>query len=93
MQSLSGKDEAWWERFQDLLDDQMEWPSLYVFKFIAPQARRDQLTAVFGRHPVKVRVSRQGNYISVTARMEMHSSYEIIALYKAAAVVEGVILL
>ena len=35
--------------------------------------------------PVKVRVSRQGNYISVTARMEMHSSYEIIALYKAAA--------
>ncbi len=93
MRPLSGKGEAWWERFQDLLDEQMEWPSLYVFKFIAPQARLDQLTAVFGRHPVKVRVSRQGNYISVTARMEMHSSYEIIALYKAAAVVEGVILL
>ena len=82
-----------WERFQDLLDDQMDWPSLYVFKFIVPHGALDQLKAIFGRHPVQVRTSRAGNYASVTARMEMHSSYEIIALYKAAAVIEGVILL
>ena len=93
MRPLSGKGEAGWERFQNLLDAQMKWPSVYVFKFIAPQTELDELKAVFGRHPVKVRASRQGNYVSVTARMEMHSSYEIIALYKAAAVVDGVILL
>ena len=93
MESLSGQGEAGWERFRNLLDDQMKWPSVYVFKFIAPQAGLDELKAVFGRHPVAVRASRRGNYVSVTARMEMHSSYEVIALYKAAAVVEGVILL
>lgn len=93
MRPLSEKSEARWERFQDLLDDQMAWPSVYVFKFIAPQAGLDELKAIFGRHPVRVRASREGNYVSVTARMQMHSSYEIIALYKAAAVVEGVILL
>ena len=93
MQPLSGKDKAWWERFQDLLDDQMDWPAEFVFKFIAPQAGLNDLKAVFGLHPVRVRSSRAGNYISVTARMEMHSSYEIIALYKAAATIEGVILL
>ena len=93
MRSFPGQGKAGWERFQNLLDDQMEWPSVYVFKFIAPQAGLDELRAIFGEHPVRVRASRRGNYISVTAHIEMHSSYEVIALYKAAAVVEGVILL
>ncbi|MFQ5572541.1 MAG: DUF493 domain-containing protein [Rhodothermales bacterium] len=91
MRPLSPKGETWWERFQNLLDDQNEWPTEYVFKFIAPQAGLDDLKAVFGKHPVAVRASSKGNYISVTARMEMHSSDEIIAVYKAAAVVEGII--
>lgn len=93
MQPSPDKGETSWERFQDLLDDQMEWPSEFVFKFIAPQSGLDALKAVFGRHPVAIRASRGGNYVSVTARMEMHSSHEIIAVYKAAATVEGVILL
>lgn len=76
-----------------MLDEQMEWPSEFVFKFIAPKAGLDALKAVFGQHPIQVRTSRAGNYASVTARMEMHSSSEIIAVYKAAATVEGVILL
>ena len=93
MQPMPEKGETPWARFQNLLDDQMEWPSEYIFKFIAPQAGLDDLKAVFGRHPVKVRSSRAGNYVSVTARMQMHSSHEIIAVYKAAAAIEGVILL
>ena len=91
MKSLSGQGEAWWEQFQELLDDQNEWPTEYVFKFIAPQEERDALQHVFGQYPVEVRSSSKGNYISVTARMKMHSSDEIIAIYKAAAEVEGVI--
>ncbi len=93
MYATPRKDEGGWERFQNLLDDQMDWPSEFVFKFIAPQAGLNDLKAVFGLHPVRVRSSRAGNYISVTARMEVHSSYEIIAVYKAAATIEGVILL
>ena len=93
MHATPGRDEGGWERFQHLLDDQMDWPSEFVFKFIAPQAGLNELKAVFGLHPVRVRSSRAGNYVSVTARMQMHSSYEIIAVYKAAATVEGVILL
>lgn len=91
MKPLSWQDEAWWDQFQDLLDDQNEWPTEYVFKFIAPQEELDTLRSVFGRYPVDVRSSSKGNYISVTARMEVHSSDEIIAVYKAAAEVEGVI--
>ena len=93
MDATPRKDEGGWERFQNLLDDQMDWPSEFVFKFIAPQAGLADLKAVFGLHPVKVRSSRAGNYVSITARMQVHSSHEIIAVYKAAAAVKGVILL
>lgn len=91
MQPLSKQGDAWWARFQQLLDEQNSWPSEYVFKFIAPQGSLNDLKAVFGRHPIAIRASSKGNYASVTARMEMHSSDEIIAVYKAAGRVEGVI--
>lgn len=93
MYATPSKDDGGWERFQKLLDEQMDWPSEFVFKFIVPQAGLNELKAVFGLHPVQTRSSRAGNYVSITARMEMHSSHEIIAVYKAAAAVKGVILL
>ncbi len=46
---------------------------------------------VFGTHPVTVRASAKGNYASVTARLEMHSSDEVVAIYTAASEVEGVV--
>ena len=93
MHTMPGQDKGDWDRFQHLLDDQMDWPTEFVFKFIAPQAGLNELKAIFGLHPVRVRSSRAGNYVSITARMQMHSSSEIIAVYKAAAAIKGVILL
>lgn len=84
-------DEAWWAQFQALLDDQNDWPTEYLFKFIVPKAQIEALKAVFGEHPVLVRASSRGNYMSVTARMEMESSAEVIAVYEAAGQVQGVI--
>jgi uncharacterized protein len=83
--------EGWWGRFQELLDAQNDWPSEYLFKFIAPSSGLGKLKAIFGRYPVKVRQSAQGNYVSVTALMEIHSSEEVIEIYRTAADVEGVI--
>jgi putative lipoic acid-binding regulatory protein len=85
--------DAWWDRFQELLDDQNDWPAEYLFKFIAPSTERETLRAVFGHYPVTIRESRKGNYVSLTARMEVQSSDEIIAIYKAAARVPGIIAL
>ena len=91
MQNRSTSGREWWDRFQALLDAQVEWPSEYLFKFIVPSVRLDELKAVFGRHPVKVRASSKGNYVSVTARMHMASSDDVLAVYRAAGQVEGVI--
>lgn len=91
MQHRSASARAWWDRFQALLDDQVEWPSEYLFKFIVPSAGLDALKAVFGMHPVNVRASSKGNYVSVTARLHMASSDEVLAIYQAAGEIEGVI--
>lgn len=86
-------DEAWWSRFEELLDDQNDWPTQYTFKFIAPAAHVDELKAVFGDHPVRVRESSKGNYKSVTAQIRMSSSKEVIEIYEKASGIEDVIAL
>lgn len=85
--------EAWWSRFQSLLDEQTEWPTVYTFKFIAPRPELEALKGVFGEHPVKVRASSKGNYVSVTAQLEMQSSEEVLAVYDAASEVDDIIAL
>lgn len=82
---------AWWTHFQALLDDQNDWPAHYTFKFIAPTDRLDLLKGLFETDEVNVRSSSKGNYVSVTARLQMASSDEVIAIYKEASTVEGVI--
>jgi putative lipoic acid-binding regulatory protein len=83
--------DEWWDRFQELLDDQNDWPTRYTFKFIAPAAQLDDLKAVFGDHTVRVRESSKGNYKSVTAHLRMSSSEEVVAIYEEASSIEGVI--
>ncbi|NND72631.1 MAG: DUF493 domain-containing protein [Rhodothermales bacterium] len=86
-----GESEEWWERFQDLIDDQSDFPSEYTFKFIVPSNELEDLKALFGQQAISLRPSRKGNYTSVTATLEMHSSDEIVAVYKAAAKIPGVV--
>ncbi len=85
--------EAWWSRFQTLLDDQMDWPTKYTFKFIAPRPELENLKDLFGDHPVKVRASSKGNYVSVTAHLKVASSEEILEIYGAAREIDDVIAL
>lgn len=94
MRVISGSQErgdAWWDDFKELLDEQNNWPAPYTFKFIAPRQRLDALKRIFGDHPVKVRTSSKGNYLSVTARLHMESSEEVVAIYEEASDIDDVI--
>ncbi|GIV57912.1 MAG: DUF493 domain-containing protein [Bacteroidetes bacterium] len=93
LQSDPIQGEAWWDRFRTLLDEDNDWPAEYLFKFIVPRAGLEAMKAVFGDHPVQVRASKRGNYLSVTARMTMTSSEEVVAIYTEAGKIEGVIAL
>lgn len=96
MQSLptpDGSSEEWWIHFQELLDEQTDWPTEYLFKFIVPRPELDALKDALEAEPEKERASRKGNYVSVTVREWVASSDEVIAVYKSVAEVEGVIAL
>jgi len=86
-----GNGEAGWTRFKELLDDQNDWPIKYTFKFIAPASRLEDLKAVFGDHPIRVRESSKGNYKSVTAQIRVTSSDEVVEVYQEASRIDGVI--
>lgn len=75
------------------LDDAFTWPCTYVFKFIAPQSESQALIAVFQGRPTSTRQSAKGNYISVTAELEMQNSDEVITIYREAAKIKDVIAL
>ena len=87
------KNKQWWANFQKLLDEGIEWPHEYLFKFIVPTSRVEDVEQLFHKIPVEIKESSKGKYASVTARMKVHTSDEIIAVYTSAAKIEGIILL
>lgn len=81
------------QQFKDQLDQEHQWPAVYMFKFIVPKGIETQIEALFNAEETSSKVSRRGNYVSVTARVTMGSSEEVIEIYRAANEIEGVIAL
>lgn len=77
------------------LDQVHDWPSMYLFKFIVPSDNHKiaQLEALFNAETseIRLRQSKNGKYTSVSAREVMTSAEEVIACYKEAYKIEGVI--
>lgn len=92
-QKLPLSDPNWWSNFQQLLDDNNEWPVHYLFKFIVPKAGLSELEALFSDHSIDVKASSKGNYLSLTMHIRVENSDEVVAIYRAAGEVEGVIAL
>lgn len=77
--------------FKERLDGYYDWPCGYLFKFIAPRARLDDVVALFEEETeVSTRESKKGNYVSVTAEVEVESSEEVVEVYRRAGEIEGV---
>lgn len=93
MPEPSARDAQWWERFEALLDEQTAFPSTYVFKFIVPLDQVATLEALFPDYEPTYRASAKGNYVSLTMQPVMESAEAVIAVYRRAAQVEGVIML
>lgn len=92
-QKLPLSDPNWWSNFKQLLDDNNEWPVVYLFKFIVPKDGMDALKQVFEDHEIDIKASTKGNYLSLTTRIHVESSDDVVAIYRAAGEVEGVIAL
>ncbi len=80
------------QHFKTKLDRYHSWPCNYVFKFIVPEKNSESLLNLFEkRDSITTKKSRNGRYISVTAKCRVNSSEEIIAVYEAASQIKGIL--
>jgi uncharacterized protein len=86
-------DQEWFKAFGEKLDQHYAWPSLYIFKFIVPKGKEDELKKLFPLHTTTEKQSKNGNYCSITIQMMMPSSAAVIEIYKQASGIEGLIAL
>lgn len=86
-----------YEKLKAQLDEGFEWPTIYMFKFIIPadNKRLAKLESLFNTKEARVttRQSRNGNYISITAKEMMMSPERVIDRYLEAEKIEGLIAL
>jgi len=86
-------DQQWITSFREKLDQHYSWPSLYIFKFIVPTGREDEVKKLFPLHSPSEKLSRQGKYTSVTIQMMMPSSEAVVNIYIKASEIEGIVAL
>ena len=79
--------------FQEKLNAAHNFPTLYMFKFIVLEDKRELVEGLFPGHEVMVKASSRGKYVSVTAKPMMGSSESIIDIYKKAHSIEDIIAL
>lgn len=79
--------------FREKLDKIHQWPSLYMFKFIVPKGKEDQVRELFPKNILTEKQSRTGKYVSVTAKVMMSSTDAVIEIYERASEIDELIAL
>lgn len=78
-------------KLKNLLDDQMQWPASYSFKFVVKTEKKHEVLALLNDHKNSEKLSKNGKYTSITASKTHNCSDDIIAVYKRMSTIEGVI--
>lgn len=81
------------QEFREKLNAAHQWPSLYMFKFVVPADKVEEVKALFPTHSATVKPSSKGKYVSVTTQMMASSAEEIMDKYMMASKIEGIIAL
>jgi putative lipoic acid-binding regulatory protein len=74
--------------------DALEWPSVYLFKFIVPNDNEKMalVSALFDENAnISYHTSSKGNYVSVSVKEVMLSGDSVIEIYENAIKIEGII--
>ena len=77
-------------KFKALLDEQMNWPEYYTFKFVVEAEHKDHAFELLSEHKIEHRESKNGRYISITSRKLFHSSEDVVAVYHKMKEVKGI---
>ena len=82
------------ENARTILWAQQKWPGIYLFKFIVPNDKEklEQVKKLFeSEEQITYRTSRDIRFIALSCKQVMQNPDEVLALYKKAGEIEGVI--
>ena len=86
---------AFYIKLKESLDNTTTFPADYLYKFIVPAIATgvQDIEALFKNKQAKIstKASKTGKYISVSVKVKLASSDEIISYYKQASSIEGII--
>lgn len=92
---MSSKEEAFYKKLKEQLDDTTVFPSDYMYKFIVPSDGNQvaEVQDIFdkGGAVINTKKSKTGKYISVSIVINLASSDEVISYYKKAESIKGII--
>ena len=80
-------------RLKQLLENNHNFPTEYMFKFIVPQTKEQEVKNIFPYENVRMNFSKRGKYISITVELYMESAEAVLQVYAAANNIEGLIAL
>ena len=90
---LEGQD--FYATFKEKLEQVERFPGKYSFKFIIKNEveKLAAVKAVFPDHEIQTNESKNGKYVSITIVKEVKDADEVIAYYKKAGAIEGIMML
>ena len=81
------------DAFKEKLDNEYAWPATYMFKFVVPSATLIEVTSLFPKDSLETKPSKNGNYLALTMKRLVHSSDEVVEVYKSVSGIKGLIAL
>ena len=85
---------SWDEQsFLEKLEGTHQFPGQYIFKFIVKHEHQKRVEELLDEAQISLKPSSGNKYVSVTLTATMSSSAEVVAVYKKAHDIEGIIAL
>lgn len=91
---MVGMDYLKYEEQRQKLEQALDWPNLYMFKFIVPARKKkvDQVKALFDEDAdISLKRSSNGNYVSLTIKKMMFKPEAVLDIYQKTSYIEGLI--
>lgn len=81
--------------FHSLLEKEYTWPDFYKFRFICAATSKDQFLKIVEKianvEKLHITPSAQDHYFSITFRLYVLKSEEVVQIYRNLSIVQGVI--
>ena len=80
-----------YKSFKATLEEEYNFPAQYIFKFIVKTDSKKNILELLPGAKKSERVSKNGNFVSITLSQVMKNSEEIVYIYEKASKIKGVI--